>query len=40
MRPYEVMIIFDAGLEEESIRAELEDPVLPGDIVVVPESFF
>ena len=28
------------GEEEESIPARLEDPVLPGDIIVVPESFF
>jgi len=27
MRPYEVMIIFDAGLEEESIRAVLDRSV-------------
>ena len=28
------------GTEEETISAELEDPVLPDDIIVVPQSFF
>ena len=28
------------GIEEETIRANLEDPVLPDDIIVVPQSFF
>jgi polysaccharide biosynthesis/export protein VpsN len=28
------------GKEEETIRANLEDPVLPDDIIVVPQSFF
>lgn len=28
------------GKEEETIPAELEDPVLPDDIIVVPQSFF
>lgn len=28
------------GKEEETIPVELEDPVLPDDIIVVPQSFF
>ena len=28
------------GKDEETIRANLEDPVLPDDIIVVPQSFF
>lgn len=28
------------GKEEDTIPVKLEDPVLPGDVLVIPESFF
>jgi protein involved in polysaccharide export with SLBB domain len=33
-------IIRKTGGKENSLRAKMEDPILPEDVVVVPESFF
>ena len=38
MRPYEVMIIFDAGLEEESIRAVIDRATEPSPPEAAPSS--